>query len=57
MVTATKGFMYSKSDRQLDDIFEGGNMVPHESVYIWKINLQKSATIHVYLKKRSSEQH
>ena len=34
MVTATKGFMYSKSDRQLDDIFEGGNMVPHESVYI-----------------------
>jgi len=42
MVTTTKGFTYSYSNRQLGDIFDGGNMVPHESVsYIRKINLQK----------------
>jgi len=57
MVITTKGFTYSLSDRQLDDIFDGGNMVPHENVYIRKINLDKSALIHVYLQKRSSEQH
>jgi len=27
-----KEFTYRLSDRQLDDIFEGGNMVPHENV-------------------------
>jgi len=32
-----KEFTYRESDRQLDDIFEGGNMVPHENVYIRKI--------------------
>jgi len=42
VVTMTKEFTYSNSDRQLDDIFEVGNMVPQENVYIRKINLQKS---------------
>jgi len=37
--------MYRQSDRQLDDIFEGGNTVPHENVYIRKINLQKTLEI------------
>jgi len=33
------------SDRQLDVIFEGGNMVPYENVYIRKTNLQKTTEI------------
>ena len=37
--------MYSSSDRQPDDITESGNMVLHENVYIWKINLQKTLEI------------
>jgi len=41
VVTITKQFTCSWSDQQLDDIFEGGNMVPQENVYIRKINLQK----------------
>ena len=36
---------YSQSDRQLDDIFERGNAVPHENEYIRKINLQKTPEI------------
>ena len=39
-VTIKKEFTY----RQLDDIFKGGNTVPHENVYIQKINLQKLFT-------------
>jgi len=37
--------MYSQSDGELDDIFEGGNTVPHENVYIRKTNLQKTLEI------------
>jgi len=33
-ITIKKEFTYRQSDRQLDDIFEGGNTVPHENVYI-----------------------
>ena len=36
---------YSQSDRQLDDIFERGNAVPHENEYIRKINLQETPEI------------
>ena len=41
----TKEFMYSSSDRQLEDISEGSNTVLYENVYIWKINLQKTLEI------------
>ena len=44
-ITAKKEFMYSLSDRQLDDIFEGGNTVPHENLYIRKTNLLKTLEI------------
>jgi len=40
-----KEFTYRYSDRQLDDIFEGNNMVPHENVYIRETNLIKSLEI------------
>ena len=32
LVTTKKEFTYSKSDCQVDAMFEGGNMVPHENV-------------------------
>jgi len=41
VVTITKEFTYSSSDRQLDDISESANTVLNENVYIRKINLQK----------------
>ena len=41
VVTITKEFAYSYSDRELDVIFEDGNAIPHKNVYIRKINLQK----------------
>jgi len=44
-ITVKKEFTYRYSDRQLDDIFEGGNTVPHENVYIRKTNLIKSLEI------------
>jgi len=44
-ITVKKEFTYRYSDRQLDDIFEGDNMVPHENVYIRKTNLIKSLEI------------
>jgi len=28
-------------DRQVDDIFEGGNTAPHDNIYNRKINVQK----------------
>ena len=40
-----KKFPQKQSDRQLDDIFEGGNTAPHENVYIQKTNLQKPLEI------------
>jgi len=42
------GYCYLKKEftyRQLDDIFEGGNTVPYENVYIRKTGLQKSLVI------------
>jgi len=38
-------------------IFEGGNTVPHENIYIPKINLQKTLEKHGNLTKRTSERH
>jgi len=38
-------FTYSSSDRQLDDIFEGGNMTSHGNVYIRKTKPQKTLEI------------
>jgi len=32
LATTKKEFTCSKSDCQVDDIFEGGNTVPHENV-------------------------
>ena len=37
VVTMTKKFPYSSSDRQPDNISEGGNTVLHENVYIRRI--------------------
>jgi len=45
VVTTTKEFTYSESDRQLDDIVECGNTVPHENICIRKTNLQKPIEI------------
>jgi len=45
VVTITKEFTYSSSDRQLDDTAEKGNSILHENVYIRKINLQKTLEI------------
>ena len=59
MVTVTKEFTYaySQSDRQLDDVFDGGNTVPHEK----KIYSQKKTTSNVKnygnFGKRTSELH
>ena len=44
-ITTKKEFTYRQSDRQLDDIFEGGNTVPHENLYIRKTNLLKTLEI------------
>jgi len=46
-ITIKKEFTYRQSDRQLGDIFEGGNTVPHDNVwaYIRKTNLQKTLEI------------
>ena len=44
-ITIKKEFTYRWSGRQLDDIFEGGNTVPHENVYIRKTNLLKRLEI------------
>jgi len=44
-VTAKKEFTYRSSDRQLDDIFEGANTVPHENLCIRKTNLLKALEI------------
>jgi len=44
-ITTKKEFTYRQSDRQLDDIFEGGNTVPHENVHIRKTNLLKMLEI------------
>jgi len=41
VVTTTKEFTYSSSDRQLGDISEGGNTVLHENVSIQKITYKK----------------
>jgi len=35
-ITTKKELTYRSSDRQLDDIFEGGNTVHHENLYIRK---------------------
>ena len=45
VVTVTKEFTYSSSDRQPDDISESGNSVLNENVYIRTINLQKTLEI------------
>jgi len=45
VVTITKEFTYSSSDRQLKDISEGGNTVLNENVSIRKINLQRMLKI------------
>jgi len=45
VVTITKEFTYSSSDRQLQDISEGSNTDQHENVYFRKINLQKTLEI------------
>jgi len=45
VVNITKAFTYSRSDRQLDNIFDDDRMVPHEYVYIRKINLQRPLVI------------
>jgi len=37
--------------RSTDDIFESGNMVPHENVCIRKINLQKTSINHGILRR------
>jgi len=44
-ITAKKEFTYRSPDRQLDGIFEGGNTVPHENLYIRKTNLLKTLEI------------
>jgi len=44
-ITIKNKFTYRQSDRQLDDIFEGGNTVPHENVYIRKTNTLKTLEI------------
>ena len=38
----TRGYYYYK---KLDDIFEGGNTVPHENLYIRKTNLLNTLEI------------
>jgi len=45
VITITKKFTHSSSDGQVEDIFEGGNMILHENVSIRKINLQKTLEI------------
>jgi len=45
VITITKVFTYSSSDRQPEDISEGSNTVLHENVYIRKLNLQKTLEI------------
>jgi len=47
VITISKEFTYSSSDRQLEDISEGGNTVLHENVSIRKINLQKTLEMFV----------
>ena len=44
-VTVTYEFTYSSSDRLVDDTFKSGNTVPHENVFIRKLNLQKTLEI------------
>jgi len=46
-VTLRKELTYCWSDGQLDDIFEDGNTVPHQNLYIEKVNLQKTLEITV----------
>jgi len=41
IIIIKKEFTYGQSDRQVDDIFEGGNRVPHENGCIRKTNVQK----------------
>ena len=45
VVTITKEFTHSSSDRQLEDISEGSNTDLHENMYFRKINLQKTLQI------------
>jgi len=45
VVTITKEFTYSSSDRQLEDISEGIKVNLHENVYFRKINLRKTLEI------------
>jgi len=47
-------FTYRLSDRQLDDIFERGNTVPHEHAYTQR-ETTKNARNHGNLTKRTSE--
>jgi len=54
-VTLTKEFTSSSSDRQLEDISEGGNTVLHENVYI-QINLKNARNLGNWT-KRTSELH
>jgi len=42
-----KELTYRSADRQLDDIFEGGNTAPHENLHIRKTNLVKKLEITV----------
>jgi len=41
VVAVKKEFTYSYSDQQTNDIFESGNTVPHENVYIRKMNKKR----------------
>jgi len=46
VVTITKYFTYSQSDRQVDDIFEGGNTVYMKMYRLYsKMSLQKMIEI------------
>jgi len=40
-----QGVYIQLSDRQPDDSFEGGKTVPHENVYVRKINLQETLEV------------
>ena len=44
-IATVKEFTYRYTDGQLDDIFEWGNTVPHENLYIRKTNLLKMLEI------------
>jgi len=44
-VTTKKELTWRKSDREIDDVLEGGNTAPHENVYIRKTNLLKTLQI------------